>query len=121
MSCNTPCNAETRRRLCNLMFTFCDLLGGSLENIFEEYRKAGRSFTERELVHILLQVALGLQYIHSERLAHLDIKPANILIHREPVLLSVLSEHDEILDELEYFETDASTSTSCRILYKIGT
>ena len=34
--------------------------------------------SEGELKQVLLQVARGLRYIHSQKLVHLDIKPGNI-------------------------------------------
>jgi len=36
----------------------------------------GELFSEEELKDLLLQVSLGLKYIHSSGLAHLDIKPS---------------------------------------------
>ncbi|MBN3270662.1 WEE2 kinase, partial [Polyodon spathula] len=36
----------------------------------------GHFFQETELKQILLQVSMGLKYIHTSRLVHLDIKPS---------------------------------------------
>lgn len=36
----------------------------------------GEQFIEAELKDLLLQVAMGLKYIHSSGLVHLDIKPS---------------------------------------------
>jgi len=48
--------------------------GGSLEDLL----KAGKRFSEEELLYIINQVASGLHHIHSLGLVHLDIKPENI-------------------------------------------
>lgn len=50
--------------------------GGDLKRL---YLECGR-FTPRELVHIMGQVAMALDYAHSIGIVHRDIKPANILI-----------------------------------------
>ena len=57
---------------------FCD--GGSLQTLIEAHRAEARHFTEAELRRLLRQVAAGLQYVHGRQLAHLDVKPGNILL-----------------------------------------
>jgi len=57
---------------------YCE--GGSLASQIEEFRQTRRFFTETELKKMLVNVAKGLQYIHSKQLVHLDIKPGNIFI-----------------------------------------
>ncbi len=57
---------------------YCD--GGSLASVLRKRRAAKRPFQEWELRRLCLQLAKGLQYMHSKRLVHLDIKPDNILI-----------------------------------------
>jgi len=51
------------------------LLGGSLADEMTERAQQHRLMSEAELKHLLLQVADGLRYIHSQHLVHLDIKP----------------------------------------------
>lgn len=51
-------------------------LGGSLQDVLLENAKLGQYFPERELKEILLQVSMGLKYIHNSGLVHLDIKPS---------------------------------------------
>lgn len=41
-----------------------------------ENAKLGHYFSETELKEILLQVSMGLKYIHNSGLVHLDIKPS---------------------------------------------
>merc|ERR1719203_729890 len=57
---------------------YCE--GGSLANQIEQFRRNRTFFTEDELKKLLVNVAKGLQYIHSKELVHLDIKPGNIFI-----------------------------------------
>lgn len=52
------------------------LLGGSLQDALLENAKRGQYFLEAELKEILLQVSMGLKYIHNSGLVHLDIKPS---------------------------------------------
>lgn len=54
--------------------------GGSLAQAIESKAQQKEQFTETEVKHILLHIALGLRYIHSLNLAHMDIKPANIFV-----------------------------------------
>jgi len=57
---------------------FCE--GGSLEDKIREKRLSGEKFSEEELKKILRHTLAGLEYIHSNNMAHLDMKPGNILL-----------------------------------------
>lgn len=50
--------------------------GGSLSDAIVKKEVQGEPFSEAELKELLLQVSLGLKYIHSSGLVHLDIKPS---------------------------------------------
>ncbi|PKU31892.1 wee1-like protein kinase 2 [Limosa lapponica baueri] len=52
--------------------------GGSLQDALLENAKLGQYFPEAELKEILLQVSMGLKYIHNSGLVHLDIKPSDL-------------------------------------------
>lgn len=82
---------------------FCN--GGSLEVLINEEKKV---FTECGLRRLANHVAKGLKHIHSLRLAHMDIKPANIFVSKISTLLS----SDEELDDMDRDDID--------IVYKIG-
>lgn len=86
--------------------------GGSLAEYVEEHRRTGGHFSEPELVQILYQVVQGLRYIHSQNLVHLDLKPGNIFIHRNPKLMQSPESGLESCDEEEEFEE--------AVIYKIG-
>jgi TPR repeat protein len=53
-----------------------ELMTGSVSSLRKERHLLGRS----EELKILLDVAEGLQYLHEERIAHMDIKPENVLV-----------------------------------------
>lgn len=53
--------------------------GGSLSNAIARKEAQGERLTEAELKDLLLQVSMGLKYIHSLGLVHLDIKPSMFL------------------------------------------
>ena len=55
----------------------------SLKQYIEELRSKGVTLTERALYMSLIQIARGVQYMHTEGVAHLDIKTSNILITEE--------------------------------------
>uniref|UniRef100_A0A3Q3KJ70 Wee1-like protein kinase n=1 Tax=Mastacembelus armatus TaxID=205130 RepID=A0A3Q3KJ70_9TELE len=88
---------------------YCD--GGSLSDAIVKKDVQGELFAEAELKDLLLQVSMGLKYIHSSGLVHMDIKPSNIFIcQRVSTSVSGNGESEEEDDE----------STSAGVIYKIG-
>lgn len=65
-----------------------------------------------ELCRLILHVAEGLRYIHSEGLVHLDIKPGNIFLSREKRLN--FSSSDDSLYDLDESQNESE------VTYKIG-
>uniref|UniRef100_A0A8C2VCH0 Wee1-like protein kinase n=1 Tax=Chinchilla lanigera TaxID=34839 RepID=A0A8C2VCH0_CHILA len=86
--------------------------GGSLQAAVSENMKSGNHFQEPTLRDILLQISLGLKYIHSSGMVHLDIKPSNIFICH-----NVQSDSLEVPDEVE---NEADWFLSASVMYKIG-
>ncbi|XP_065537423.1 wee1-like protein kinase 2 isoform X3 [Lathamus discolor] len=87
---------------------YCD--GGSLQDVLLENAKLGHYFSETELKEILLQVSMGLKYIHNSGLVHLDIKPSNIFICHKLAVSSPAGQD----------ESDSEDELSSSVVYKIG-
>ncbi|XP_055979884.1 wee1-like protein kinase 2 [Sorex fumeus] len=86
--------------------------GGSLQAAISENTKTGNHFPEPRLKDILLQISLGLKYIHSSGMVHLDIKPSNIFIcHKMQTDSPAAPEENEHEDD--WF-------LSANVIYKIG-
>ncbi|KAF6208640.1 hypothetical protein GE061_017098 [Apolygus lucorum] len=81
--------------------------GGSLE---DEIKKG--PMDEKHLRRVLEHTCQGLRFIHSKNLAHMDIKPGNIFIHRGSRLFFKNS-----YDQDEFSEDD---ETDTETHYKIG-
>ncbi|NXW04806.1 WEE2 kinase, partial [Fregetta grallaria] len=84
--------------------------GGSLQDVLLENAKLGQYFPEAELKEILLQVSMGLKYIHNSGLVHLDIKPSNIFICHKLAVVGPAGQE----------ESDSEDEFSSGVLYKIG-
>lgn len=85
--------------------------GGSLaDKIAEE------PLSVAELRKMLLHVAEGLRYIHSEGLVHLDIKPGNIFLSREKRIQ--FTNYDSADDGFE--DLDETSQYEEELTYKIG-
>lgn len=60
--------------------------GGDLHGLIKGHREAGTRIPERHVWSYLLQMVLGLQYMHQTGVAHRDIKPANVLLSTSGVV-----------------------------------
>ena len=66
----------------NIVTTFCE--GGDLyQKIFKSQKTY---FQEKEIINALIQLLLGLSYIHDKKIVHRDIKTKNIFIQNEHTL-----------------------------------
>ena len=66
----------------NIVTTFCE--GGDMyQKIFKEKNKY---FDENKIINWLIQLLLGLSYIHDKQIVHRDIKTKNIFIQNEHTL-----------------------------------
>uniref|UniRef100_A0A8C9QNB9 Wee1-like protein kinase n=1 Tax=Spermophilus dauricus TaxID=99837 RepID=A0A8C9QNB9_SPEDA len=86
--------------------------GGSLQAAISENTKSGKHFQEPKLKDILLQISLGLKYIHNSGMVHLDIKPSNIFICHK-----MQSDSPGVPKEVE---NEADWFLSASEIYKIG-
>ncbi|XP_069853475.1 wee1-like protein kinase 2 [Dipodomys merriami] len=86
--------------------------GGSLQAAISNNTKAGNHFQEPKLKDMLLQISLGLKYIHNAGMVHMDIKPSNIFICH-----NMQSDSPEGPEEAE---NEADWFLSASVIYKIG-
>ncbi|KAM5206074.1 wee1-like protein kinase 2 [Hipposideros larvatus] len=86
--------------------------GGSLQAVISENTKSGHHFEEPKLKDILLQVSLGLKYIHYSGMVHLDIKPSNIFICHK-----IQNDFPEVPEAIQ---NEADWFLSVNVIYKIG-
>ncbi|XP_012877019.1 PREDICTED: wee1-like protein kinase 2 [Dipodomys ordii] len=86
--------------------------GGSLQAAISKNTKAGNHFQEPKLKDMLLQITLGLKYIHNAGMVHMDIKPSNIFICH-----NMQSDSPEGPEEAE---NEADWFLSASVIYKIG-
>jgi wee1-like protein kinase len=62
--------------------------GGSLDDILEKNRRNRIFIPEQQLKQILHQMSDALAFMHAQDLAHLDIKPANIMLCQRSINLN---------------------------------
>lgn len=67
----------TRSKL-YLLMQYCD--GGDLERKLNEVRKENGVVPETQVLDWFVQMALALQYLHSKRILHRDLKTANVFL-----------------------------------------
>ncbi|XP_052028438.1 wee1-like protein kinase 2 [Apodemus sylvaticus] len=86
--------------------------GGSLQAAISENAASNNHFQEPKLKDILLQISLGLKYIHNSGMVHLDIKPSNIFICHKM--------RSDSLVGPEEAESEADWFLNANVMYKIG-
>ncbi|XP_072340337.1 wee1-like protein kinase 2 isoform X2 [Scyliorhinus torazame] len=87
--------------------------GASLADALMDNSQEGILLAEGELKEILLQVSMGLKYIHSSSLVHMDIKPSNIFICQR-----VTPDATGCVEEDSDADEEGALATN--VLYKIG-
>lgn len=91
--------------------------GGSLQALLKT-----RCLVESELRTLLSHVADGLNYIHSNDLVHMDLKPGNIFLTKAPIrspVLNATGSHMTIETHDDGFE-DIYEELEMQVTYKIG-
>lgn len=107
----------------HFMYIALELCCGSLADAISLSPKAQLATQMLQAIpkqEILLQLARGLQHLHSLKLVHRDIKPQNILIalppHRRRRKQQQLQQENKSMDELAFEDTNIVTGASPRIL-----
>ncbi|KAK7114041.1 serine/threonine-protein kinase Nek11-like [Littorina saxatilis] len=62
---------------------YCD--GGDLDDKITEYKKKGMKFEEKTVLDWIVQLTMALQYMHSRRVLHRDLKTRNIFLRQNMV------------------------------------
>ena len=63
----------------NIIMEYCE--GGDLYNLIKQ--QFGRPLIEQKIWKFVIQVCLGLQYIHRKNILHRDIKTMNIFLTKD--------------------------------------
>jgi serine/threonine protein kinase len=71
----------TDRRSCSIMM---ELMDEDLHNLMCRRRLQGNvtPFSMDEAVHVILQIACGMEYVHGRNVVHRDLKSCNILVRK---------------------------------------
>ncbi|CAF0812390.1 unnamed protein product [Rotaria sp. Silwood1] len=69
--------------------------GGSLGDILEKNRRNHMFTNEQQLKQILHQISDALAFMHAQDLAHLDIKPANIMLCQRSINIDLNKNNDD--------------------------
>jgi NIMA (never in mitosis gene a)-related kinase len=57
--------------------------GGDVEAVLNKHRAESTRMDEKTVMNVFSQVLLGLDYLHSHRILHRDIKPMNVLLMKD--------------------------------------
>ncbi|XP_023562330.1 serine/threonine-protein kinase Nek11 isoform X2 [Octodon degus] len=57
---------------------YCE--GRDLDYKIQEYKEAGKIFTENQIIEWFIQLLLGVDYMHERRILHRDLKSKNIFL-----------------------------------------
>ncbi|XP_034850509.1 serine/threonine-protein kinase Nek11 isoform X2 [Mirounga leonina] len=57
---------------------YCE--GGDLDCKIQEYKEAGKTFPESQIIEWFIQLLLGVDYMHERRILHRDLKSKNIFL-----------------------------------------
>lgn len=106
----------------NTAYYVMDFIDG--ETVSEIIKKNG-PFPVREAVQIIIKIGEAIEYIHTHKINHLDIKPANIMIRTSdnlPVLIDfgLSKQYDDEGQETSTSATGVSHGYSPIEMYKAG-
>mmetsp|Transcript_50255 Transcript_50255/g.129370 ORF Transcript_50255/g.129370 Transcript_50255/m.129370 type:complete len:470 (-) Transcript_50255:258-1667(-) len=94
--------------LCIVM-AYCE--GGDLYSVIQEKMKSKDLFKEEEILNWFVQLALALQYMHSKRMLHRDLKSQNIFLtkNRKVIKLGDFGIARKLQETLEMAQTCVGT------------
>eukprot|EP00250_Pteridium_aquilinum_P017457 c23635_g1_i1 orf=1242-4211(+) len=71
------CSVHEEANVCHLVMELCN---SNLRHHIEKRSVEGPPFSLRVAVDIMLQIARGMEYLHSQRVIHRDLRASNILV-----------------------------------------
>jgi serine/threonine protein kinase len=115
------CGRKPKKLKC---FIAMELLDTSLEELIKEVSNGGTrtSFPIQVAMDIILQIAKGMSYLHEMKIAHMDLKPANVLVHK--IMVDELHKDNYVNVKLADFglsKTGAYSNISEKLSQGIGT
>uniref|UniRef100_A0A674JG74 Serine/threonine-protein kinase Nek11 n=1 Tax=Terrapene triunguis TaxID=2587831 RepID=A0A674JG74_9SAUR len=67
---------------------YCE--GRDLDCKIQEYKEAGKIFTESQIIEWFIQLLLGVNYMHERRILHRDLKAKNIFLKNNLLKIAIL-------------------------------
>ncbi|XP_064635697.1 uncharacterized protein LOC135492908 isoform X2 [Lineus longissimus] len=74
---------EDQRYLC-IVQDYCD--GGTLDDRIRQAEKKNEHFPENQIMQWFIQIVMAVQYMHSNKVLHRDIKPQNVFMTKKGVV-----------------------------------
>lgn len=91
------------------------LLGISLQDEIHQARAGGGLRPLAMRIQVLLQAAQALQYVHSEKVLHLNVKPGNFITAEEDRLVLIDFGTARFLEDVQHLPAEATRGTSTHL------
>ncbi|XP_041123576.1 serine/threonine-protein kinase Nek11-like isoform X2 [Polyodon spathula] len=86
---------------------YCE--GGDLDNRIRDRRSTGRLFSEKQVLEWLIQILLGVQYLHERLILHRDLKTKNIFLKNGMIKIGDFGVSRILSGSLDYATTFTGT------------